>query len=139
MFTLDERLAADTVEVGDLGLCRVLLMNDANYPWVILVPRRTNIREIHELEARDQQQLMRESASVSRAMMELFSADKMNVAALGNMVPQLHMHHIARYKNDLAWPKPVWGVTPAKPYAQEQLQDSVNLLRDRLLSGKVAS
>lgn len=115
-FALHPRLAADTITVGVLPLCRVLLMNDTAYPWCILVPARENVREIHALEAADQQQLMQEIAGVSRAMETAFHADKMNVAALGNVVPQLHVHVIARFESDPAWPAPVWGHRPASPY-----------------------
>ncbi|MBB3047385.1 diadenosine tetraphosphate (Ap4A) HIT family hydrolase [Litorivivens lipolytica] len=134
MFQLDERLAADTIELGDLTLCRVLLMNDAQYPWVILVPRREGIREIFELSDTDQQQLLRESSAVSQAMADYFKAEKMNVAALGNMVPQLHIHHIARFSSDAAWPKPVWGVHPAKAYDESELASQVEALK-RILIG----
>jgi len=119
---LHPQLAKDCMVLGQLDLCTVLLMPDANYPWVILVPQRENISEIHALSDVDQQQLMRESSKVSRLMAEMFHADKMNVAALGNMVPQLHIHHIARYKTDAAWPSPVWGAVPAKAYDDVALQ-----------------
>ena len=134
MFQLDERLAADTIELGDLTLCRVLLMNDAQYPWIILVPRREGVREIFELSDSDQQQLLRESSAVSQAMADHFKAEKMNVAALGNMVPQLHIHHIARFSSDAAWPKPVWGVHPAKAYDESELASQVEALK-RILIG----
>ena len=114
-FHLHERLAADTAGVGSFPLCEVLLMNDSHYPWVILVPRRLGIREIHQLAETEQQQLMRESVFVAARMQAHFQADKMNVAALGNMVPQLHIHHIARFATDAAWPRPVWGLLPATP------------------------
>ena len=107
-------------------------MNDANHPWVILVPQRANIREIHELSDADQVQLIRESSRVSRTMAELFKADKMNVAALGNMVPQLHIHHIARFQNDAAWPNPVWGKYPAKSYDASLLQARIDACRAQL-------
>ena len=116
MFELHPQLAADTHPVGDLALCRVLLMDDAHWPWAILVPRRAAVREIFELGEADQAQLLRESSLVARRMAELFAADKMNVAALGNVVPQLHVHHIVRHRGDPAWPKPVWGQLPRQPY-----------------------
>ena len=116
MFTLHPQLSADTFVVGDFPLCRLLLMNDAGYPWFILVPRRPEVREIFELSDDDQQQLLRESSQLSRVIKTEFSADKLNVAALGNMVPQLHVHHIVRYQTDQAWPKPVWDLHPASPY-----------------------
>ncbi|MGM0569627.1 HIT domain-containing protein [Marinobacter sp.] len=120
-FELHPRLAADTISLGCSPLCEVRLMNDRTWPWVLLVPRRPDIREIHELSEGDQQQLVRESSALGRSMMEIFAGDKLNVAALGNMVPQLHLHHIVRHEGDLAWPGPVWGVQPAVPYTDEEL------------------
>ena len=133
MFELHPRLAQDTLTVGDFPLCRLLLMNDANYPWFILVPRRAEIREIFELEQRDQQQLLVESSQLSRVLNKLFQADKLNIAALGNMVPQLHIHHIVRYQADQAWPNPVWGLFPAKPYAERALQETCAGLTEHLV------
>lgn len=130
MFALDERLAADTGVVGDLPLCRVLLMRDANYPWLILVPRRPGLRELYQLEAADQQQYQLESNTVAQILMELFSPEKLNIAALGNVVPQLHIHHIVRYSSDPAWPKPVWGCVPATAYSPEQWQGRLTALRE---------
>ncbi len=94
-------------------------MKDANYPWFIFVPDRDNMTEIYQLTAADQQQLIVESSTLSRILSEQFGADKINIAALGNVVPQLHIHHIARYKTDAAWPAPVWGMHPAKPYTDK--------------------
>lgn len=118
IFELHPRLAADTDAIGVLPLCRVLLMNDTSYPWCILVPAQNGLREMHELEREKRQVLMEEIASVSEAMQRAFSAEKMNVAALGNVVPQLHIHVIARFANDPAWPAPVWGAHPAVPYPE---------------------
>ncbi len=115
-FQLHPQLAQDTWLVTDLPLCRVLLMNETRYPWVILVPRRQDIREIHELTAMERQQLWQESDQLSRALMKLFKPDKLNIAALGNQVPQLHIHHIARFQTDAAWPAPVWGKFPPQAY-----------------------
>lgn len=115
-FRLDTRLAADTVEIGVLPLSRVLLMDDMTWPWCILVPARADIREIHALAAADQLQLMQEISGISAAMQDAFQADKMNVAALGNVVPQLHVHVIARFEADPLWPAPVWGRLPPRPY-----------------------
>ena len=129
MFELDDRLKADTVEIGELTLCRVLLMNDAQYPWVILVPRRENVREVFELSEADQHRLSLESSAVAKAMAEYFKAEKMNVAALGNMVPQLHIHHIARFRDDAAWPKPVWGVHPPTAYGEAELAERISALK----------
>lgn len=129
MADLHPQLANDCLQLGHFPLCRLLLLKDANYPWFILVPDREGISEIHQLSEADQQQLMRESSYLSKLLADLFKADKMNIAALGNMVPQLHIHHIVRYRNDLAWPKPVWGLHPVKPYHDAELQ----ALLDRLL------
>ena len=120
-FSLHERLARDCITVCDLELCRLLLMNNRDFPWCILVPRRVGVCDIHELDAADQQQLIRESSALSRAMLALFGGDKMNVAALGNVVPQLHVHHIVRSASDKAWPDPVWGRTPGPAYDGEEL------------------
>ncbi|ACY18575.1 histidine triad (HIT) protein [Haliangium ochraceum DSM 14365] len=128
-FVLHERLRADTVEIGRLPLCRVLLARDGRYPWVILVPARAGIREAHELPAGERERLARESAAVAARMQSHFAADKMNVAALGNMVPQLHVHHVARFAGDDAWPAPIWGAHPAAPYDDAALAARVRELR----------
>jgi len=128
-FALHPRLEADTVAVGDWPLCRVLLMNDAQYPWFILVPRREGAREIYQLSDADQAQLLRESSQLSRALMQAFRGDKLNVAALGNVVPQLHLHHIVRFAGDPAWPAPVWGRHPARPYAPAEQAERLKALR----------
>lgn len=120
-YQLHERLAADTISLGRSSLCEVRLMNDQTWPWVLLVPAFAGIREIYELNAEQQQVLMQESTALSRGMMEVFCGDKMNVAALGNMVPQLHLHHIVRFEGDPAWPGPVWGKQPPVPYDEEGL------------------
>ncbi len=120
-FELHERLAADTFLLGRTRLCEVRLMNEKTWPWVILVPAVAGIREIYELSEGQQQRLMTESSTLSRAMMEAFSGDKMNVAALGNMVPQLHIHHIVRFEGDPAWPGPVWGTQAPVPYPEDEL------------------
>ncbi len=109
MFELDSRLHNDTFFVCDLTLCRVLLMNDKQFPWLILVPMRNNIAEIIDLPEQEQQTLLAESAKVSTVLQQVFSPYKLNVGALGNVVRQLHVHHVARFENDVAWPKPVWG------------------------------
>ena len=115
-FSLHPQLAQDTTLVGDLPLSRVLLMNDANYPWLILVPRLPSVTEIIDLEANAQIQLTGEIAKAAEALKALTACDKLNVAALGNMVAQLHVHVIARRRTDAAWPKPVWGAAPATAY-----------------------
>lgn len=128
MFVLDPRLAQDTLHIGDFPLCRLLLMNDANYPWFILVPRREEVSELFQLDAADQRSLLRETSLLAEVIKDTFKADKMNVATLGNVVSQLHMHVIVRRKDDPAWPAPVWGKHPAKAYSDEQ----VAALRDKL-------
>lgn len=119
-FILDTRLQRDCIEVTDLALSRLLMMNDSNYPWFILVPRRADISEVFQLTEQEQQQLQRESSHLGRTLMALFAGDKLNVAALGNVVAQLHVHHIVRYRNDICWPDPVWGKHPAQPYTKAQ-------------------
>ncbi len=116
-WTLHPRLAADCLTLGDLPLCRVLIMNDRQYPWLILVPRRPDIREAHELDEEDYSQLWLESRITGQVMMAELQGHKLNIAALGNLVPQLHLHHVVRFENDPAWPGPVWGVRPPEPYA----------------------
>jgi diadenosine tetraphosphate (Ap4A) HIT family hydrolase len=120
MAEIHPRLLQDCLVLGRLELCHVLLMLDARYPWLILVPDRDGMSEIHQLNEADQHQLMRESVALSRVLVELFRPDRLNVAALGNVVPQLHVHHIVRYRHDAAWPAPVWGRVPALPYVPEQ-------------------
>ncbi|WP_262693345.1 HIT domain-containing protein [Kordiimonas aquimaris] len=120
-FELHPQLAQDSAHVTMLSLCEVRLINDANYPWLLLVPQIAGIREIHQLSDANQQTLMHEITHVSKCCEAVTGADKMNVAALGNMVPQLHVHVIARFETDAAWPGPVWGVVPAIPYEQSRL------------------
>lgn len=122
MFQLHERLAADTHSLGRSRLCEILLMNDRTWPWIILVPAVPDIREIYWLDKEQQQRLLEESSTLSQGMMEIFGGDKMNVAALGNMVPQLHLHHIVRFEGDPAWPGPVWGKQPPVPYEDGELE-----------------
>ncbi|KAB0490913.1 HIT family protein [Pseudomonas psychrophila] len=130
MFALDTHLQEDTWLIGDFPLCRLLLSNDSNYPWFILVPRREGITELFQLDDSDQQLMWAETTALARVLKGLFGADKMNVATLGNVVSQMHMHVIVRYQTDVAWPGPVWGKHPAKPYAQAD----VDAVRDRLAS-----
>jgi diadenosine tetraphosphate (Ap4A) HIT family hydrolase len=115
-WSLHPQLANDTVPVGDLALTRVLLANDANYPWLILVPRRPALIEIIDLEENEQVQLLAEVAAAARALKAITECDKLNIAALGNQVPQLHVHVIARRTSDAAWPKPVWGAASPAAY-----------------------
>lgn len=132
MFQLHPRLAADTFHLGDFPLCRVLLMNDAQYPWLVLVPRRADLREVHELTEADQQQLLRESSWVSRQLNEALQAEKMNVANLGNVVSQLHWHVVARFVDDPAWPAPIWGRNPVVPYTDEERRETLAILKAAL-------
>ena len=122
-FELHERLAADCTTLDDWPLCRVLLMHDASYPWLILVPRRPGLSDFHDVAADDMPQFVDEIGGASRALKSSFKPDKINVAALGNMVPQLHLHVIARFTDDPAWPGPVWGAHPPRPYESGALQE----------------
>ena len=132
MFQLHPQLAKDCRDLGRLGLCRLLLMDDANYPWFILVPEREGISEIHALQDADRARLCEESALLSRALVKGFAPDKLNIAALGNVVPQLHVHHIVRYKHDPAWPAPVWGKLPPRPYYAAEAEKLGAMLRSLL-------
>lgn len=129
---LHPQLRADCTVLGRFDLCYLLLMNDANYPWFILVPDQDDVTEIYELSADTQQCLMTESSMLARALVVAFDAHKLNIAALGNMVPQLHVHHIVRYRHDRAWPKPVWGAHPAKPYTDTDRALTIVRLRAAL-------
>jgi diadenosine tetraphosphate (Ap4A) HIT family hydrolase len=131
-WTLHPQLARDTAELGDLPLSRGLVMNDANYPWLILVPRKADVTELVELDEGEQTQLMREVTRAARALREVTACHKLNIAALGNMVPQLHVHIIARFRRDAAWPKPVWGVAPARTYEREALDSFIQSLRKKV-------
>jgi diadenosine tetraphosphate (Ap4A) HIT family hydrolase len=131
-FTLNERLANDCVPVGDLPLCRVLLMDDCRFPWAILVPRRAGASEIHDLPPADRAILIEEVAEASRALKKVASAEKMNVGALGNVVPQLHVHVVGRSAMDDAWPGPVWGAGARVPYAPGAAQACAAELRRAL-------
>ena len=131
-FVLHETLAADTVEVVHFPLCRVLLMNDSRYPWLILVPARADKTEIHDLDSADQAQLISEIDRASRALTELYQPHKINVAAIGNIVPQLHIHVVARYRTDDAWPAPVWGAHPPRPYETAEKDEAFRLFRQAL-------
>jgi len=137
-FTLHPRLAADTVCVVDWTLSRVLLMNDARYPWLILVPRHDGATELFDLEQNDRAALMEEVSRAARDLKEISGAAKINVGALGNLVPQLHVHVVARSPGDAAWPGPVWGHGTATPYDTAQLDVLVSRLRTRFESEPAA-
>jgi diadenosine tetraphosphate (Ap4A) HIT family hydrolase len=134
MFELDTRLRADTLPVGDLPLCRVLLMNDCRYPWLILVPRVADASEILDLCARDRDRLWQEVQLASRVLHTHCPGDKLNLGALGNLVPQLHFHVLMRQRQDPAWPGPVWGHSAARPYPQAQAQQVIATLQAALFS-----
>ncbi|HMA70949.1 MAG TPA: HIT family protein [Xanthobacteraceae bacterium] len=131
-WSLHPGLEQDTAPVGDLPLSRLLVHNDANYPWLLLVPRRPEAREIIDLDEADRLQLMAEIAMASRALKAVTVCDKLNVAAIGNVVPQLHVHVVARRRDDAAWPKPVWGAVPARAYDLAERERLVTALRREL-------
>lgn len=132
MFILHPQLSKDCIEVCQLSLSSVLLMNDSRFPWLIQVPRVNNIKENIDLSVEQQEMVFHESNLLCHTLRQCFNPDKLNVAALGNMVPQLHIHHIARFKSDAAWPQPVWGHSAAIPYTSEKLDNMLNLLRASL-------
>ncbi|CCE11884.1 conserved hypothetical protein [Bradyrhizobium sp. STM 3843] len=134
-WSLHPQLAKDTIDIGDLPLSRVLVIKDANYPWMLLVPRREGAVEIIDLDEVAQAQLMTEIARASRALKDITKCDKLNVAALGNMVPQLHIHLIARRTSDVAWPRPVWGVAPPVPHDAEEVQHFISAIRRKIWLG----
>lgn len=132
VFALDQRLQQDTLVIGDFPLCRLLLSNDSNYPWFILVPRINGISEVFQLDVADQQTLWQETTALAQWLSAGLAADKMNIGALGNVVSQLHVHVIVRTRDDAAWPAPVWGKHPARPYTQAQADDMRARLRELL-------
>ena len=134
-WSLHAQLQKDTIDIGDLALCRVLVIKDANYPWLLLVPRRPDAVEIIDLDEVEQAQLMTEISRVARALKEVTKCDKLNIAALGNVVPQLHVHIIARRTGDAAWPRPVWGVVGALPHDAEEVQTFISALRRKIWLG----
>ena len=131
-FELDARLATDTHLVGELELSRVLLMNDARFPWLILVPRRAGMRDLVDLARTEQHVLLDEIGRCSTALRNMDKPDKLNIAALGNVVAQLHVHVIARNLHDAAWPRPVWGVGEREAYAAGALELRLSSLRAAL-------
>ena len=131
-WSLHPQLARDTVDLGDLPLSRVLVVNDANWPWLLLVPRRLGANEIIDLDEVEQAQLMTEITRAARAMKTVTGCDKLNIAALGNVVPQLHLHVIARREGDAGWPRPVWGAAPAMTYEERALEQFMQGLRTRI-------
>jgi len=133
MFELHPQLKADTYLIGKFSLSWVLLHKDATYPWVILVPARDDLREIHHLDSDEQIALMRESCHLSEVMVDVFAPKKLNVAAIGNIVSQLHLHHVARFEHDPAWPKPIWGLLPPNSYSDELRLQRISQLRSALI------
>jgi diadenosine tetraphosphate (Ap4A) HIT family hydrolase len=136
-FELHERLEADTFHIGDFPLCQVLLMNDQRFPWFILVPRKPQLTELYHLTEEDRVHYIQETSFLSQKLMDAFSGHKLNVATLGNVVPQLHIHHVIRYREDDAWPGPVWGAGTPVPYTDEMLRERLSKLS--LLKGELFS
>ena len=134
-WSLNAQLKKDTIDIGDLPLSRVLVIKDAHYPWLLLVPRRPEISEIIDLDEVEQAQLMTEISRVSRALKDITKCDKLNIAALGNVVPQLHVHIIARRGSDVAWPRPVWGVAPPLEHDATEVQAFISALRRKIWLG----
>src|SRR6201994_2045935 len=134
-WSLHARLKEDTIDIGVLPLCRVLVIKDAHYPWLLLVPRRPEITEIIDLDEVAQGQLMTEISRVARALKDITKCDKLNIAALGNLVPQLHVHVIARRGSDVAWPRPVWGIAPPLEHDAEEVQAFISALRRKIWLG----
>lgn len=131
-FTLHPQLAADTLQICQLELSTILLMNDSRYLWCIAVPRLNGLRDLHEVPLANKSQLLEEIDLTALVLQEISGAYKMNVAALGNMVEQLHVHVIARHQDDTAWPGPVWGVGSAEPYSEGAAQTLIDQLREKL-------
>lgn len=131
-WVLNQKLADDSVFVVDWPLSQLRLINDSRFPWLVLVPRVSNIEEIFQLSDEDQQQLLQESSQLAKVLSTSFKADKLNVAALGNVVRQLHVHHIVRYVDDCCYPSPVWGIGEAVPYQEYELRQRVDELRSAL-------
>lgn len=131
-WSLHPQLARDTINIGDLPLSQVLVIKDANYPWLLLVPRKIGVIEVTDLDEVEQAQLMTEVARVARSLKAVTVCDKLNIAALGNVVPQLHVHVIARRHSDTAWPKPVWGAAPALAHDPAELDRFISAIRRKI-------
>ncbi|WP_374299697.1 HIT family protein [Ferrovibrio sp.] len=134
MFTLHDQLRRDTLPVCRMKLCLVQLMNDAQYPWLVLIPAVENITEIHELNEKQRKLLINEIAQTQRVLQHCFEPHKLNVGALGNMVPQLHVHVVARFREDPAWPGPIWGKLPARPYEDTALRSAIARLQNAFIT-----
>jgi diadenosine tetraphosphate (Ap4A) HIT family hydrolase len=131
-FNLHPQLERDCITIGRLTLCRLLLMNDKQFPWFILVPEIEGITEIFQLDKQQQGLLIEESSFLAEQLNTLYKADKINIAAIGNLVPQLHVHHVVRYRSDKAWPTPIWGKFAAIPYSKQELADTISIMIDAL-------
>jgi diadenosine tetraphosphate (Ap4A) HIT family hydrolase len=131
-FQLHPRLQQDCISVGCFQLNRLLMMNDSQFPWFILVPQKPEIQDIFQLELTAQQLLIEESSFLAEKLMLAFKGDKINIAAIGNLVPQLHIHHVVRYRTDKAWPEPIWGKFAAVPYGQQQIENNLGLLKEHM-------
>lgn len=130
-FSLHPRLEEDCITLGRFALCRLLLMNDSHYPWFILVPEKPDLIEIYQLNKNERIALAEESSFLAENLASLYRADKMNIAVIGNLVPQLHIHHIVRYKNDPAWPAPVWGKFDRLPYSENRIEEITDQIHHR--------
>jgi len=131
-FQLHPRLKQDCIAIGRFELCQLLMMDDNQYPWFILVPERADVQEIYQLSKTERQLLTEESSYLAENLAALYQADKMNIATIGNIVPQLHIHHIVRYQTDKAWPAPVWGKFDAIPYTEQQIADNLAHIKEQL-------
>lgn len=131
-FQLHPTLEKDCMTVGNFALCRLLMMNDSRFPWFILVPQLSGIKEIYQLNRQQRHQLTDESCYLAEQLAHLYQADKMNIAAIGNIVPQLHVHHIVRHQTDSAWPAPVWGKFDPTPYTADAIGAQLTRLRAQL-------
>ena len=131
-FHLHPRLKEDCITIGRFDLCQLLMMNDSQYPWFILVPEKADIKEIYQLSKPERRTLTEESSYLAENLAVLYKADKMNIAAIGNLVPQLHIHHIVRYQTDKTWPAPIWGKFDAIPYTHQQIADNIALVKEQL-------
>jgi diadenosine tetraphosphate (Ap4A) HIT family hydrolase len=132
IFQLHPRLKEDCIAIGRFDLCQLLMMNDSQYPWFILVPEKPDIKEIYQLGKLDRHTLTEESSYLAENLAALFKADKMNIAAIGNLVPQLHIHHVVRYQTDKAWPAPIWGKFAAVAYTQRKIEENVARVKEQL-------
>jgi diadenosine tetraphosphate (Ap4A) HIT family hydrolase len=136
MFKLDPKLEDNKFFIADMKISRLLLANDANYLWLILVPRKANLVELIDLSFEEQTEVLREINVLSKILLENFGAEKLNIATIGNVVPQLHIHVISRKKNDVTFPKPIWGAAPAKAFEDAEAKNIIEKLRILLPSGK---